>query len=150
MFSTEVKAATNALRQRLAGLLQARTRCRRYPTVIGKRIDTRRLCRIEAVSARPPGRLYKFQKTFRRNRLLFIGIGVIATLLVVSLIVVSASLAQERQSQHEAKLVKQFLEDMLNLDPSLVKGRDTAILREILDKAAARVGKLSNEPGVEG
>ena len=36
------------------------------------------------------------------------------------------------------------------LDPSFVRGRDTAILREILDKAAARVDKLSNEPGVEG
>ena len=36
------------------------------------------------------------------------------------------------------------------LDPDIVKSRDTAILREILDKAAARVGKLTNEPGVEG
>jgi len=51
-FSVEVKAATNALRQRLAGLLQAETLCRRYPAVSGKRIDTRRLCRIEAGDAR--------------------------------------------------------------------------------------------------
>ena len=47
-FSTEVKAATNALRQRLAGLLQAQTLCRRHPAVVGRRIDTRRLCRFEA------------------------------------------------------------------------------------------------------
>jgi len=47
-FSTEVKAATNALRQRLAGLLQAQTLCRRYPAMVGRRIDTRRLCRFEA------------------------------------------------------------------------------------------------------
>jgi cobaltochelatase CobT len=46
-FSTEVKAATNALRQRLAGLLQAQTLCRRYPAIVGRRIDTRRLCRFE-------------------------------------------------------------------------------------------------------
>ena len=51
-FSVEVKAATNALRQRLAGLLQAESLCRRYPAVTGKRIDTRRLCRIEAGDAR--------------------------------------------------------------------------------------------------
>jgi cobaltochelatase CobT len=51
-FSVEVKAATNALRRRLAGLLQAETLCRRYPAVTGKRIDTRRLCRIEAGDAR--------------------------------------------------------------------------------------------------
>jgi serine/threonine protein kinase len=126
-------------------------RTRRYETANGLALDVGRFLENEPVSARPPSRFYKFQKLARRNRLLFIGLGVIATLLIVSLIVVSASLAHERQSQHEAKLVKQFLEEMLKgLDPSLVKGRDTAILREILDKAAARVGKLSNEPAVEG
>ena len=52
MFSAEVKAATNALLQRLAGLLQAETLCRRYPAVTGRRIDTRRLCRFEAGDAR--------------------------------------------------------------------------------------------------
>jgi nitric oxide reductase activation protein len=51
-FSAEVRAATNALRQRLAGMLQAETLCRRYPAVSGKRIDTRRLCRIDAGDAR--------------------------------------------------------------------------------------------------
>jgi len=133
-------------------------RTRRYETANGLALDVKRFLENEPVSARHPSRLYKFQKTVQRNKLLFIGIGVIATLLVVSLIAVSASLAHERQSQrearqsqHEAKLVKQFLEDMLQgLDPNIVKTRDTAILREILDNAAARVGKLTNEPGVEG
>src|SRR5882762_789612 len=126
-------------------------RTRRYETANGLALDIQRFLENEPVSARPPSRLYKFQKTVRRNRLLFISIGVIATLLVVSLIVVSASLAHERQSQHEVKQVKQFLEDMLKgLDPNFVNGRDTAILREILDKAAARVSKeLTNQPGVE-
>ncbi|HTE89133.1 MAG TPA: serine/threonine-protein kinase, partial [Terriglobales bacterium] len=126
-------------------------RTRRYETANGLALDVKRFLENEPVSARPPSKLYKFQKTVRRNRLLFIGIGVIATLLVVSLIVVSASLAHERQSQHEAKQVKQFLEEMFEgLDPNFVNGRDTALLRVILDKAAARVGKeLTNQPGVE-
>jgi cobaltochelatase CobT len=51
-FATEVKAASNALRQRLAGLLQAETLCRRYRAVTGKRIDSRRLCRFEAGDGR--------------------------------------------------------------------------------------------------
>src|SRR5713101_5163196 len=126
-------------------------RTRRYETADGLALDVKRFLENEPVSARPPSRFYKLQKMVRRNRLLFIGIGAIATLLVVSLIVVSASLAHERQSQHEAKQVKQFLEEMFEgLDPNFVNGRDTAILREILDKAAARVGKeLTNQPGVE-
>jgi cobalamin biosynthesis protein CobT len=52
VFSAAVKAATNALLQRLAGLLQAETLCRRYSAVTGRRIDTRRLCRFEAGDAR--------------------------------------------------------------------------------------------------
>jgi len=51
-FALEVKAASNALRQRLAGLLQAATLCRRYPALTGLRIDTRRLGLIEAGAAR--------------------------------------------------------------------------------------------------
>jgi cobaltochelatase CobT len=51
-FAPEVKAATNALRHRLAGLLQAETLCRRYPALTGRRIDTRRLGRIEGGEAR--------------------------------------------------------------------------------------------------
>jgi cobaltochelatase CobT len=51
-FALEVKATTNALRQRLSGLLQAQTLCRYYPAVTGRRIDTRRLGRIETGEAR--------------------------------------------------------------------------------------------------
>jgi len=46
-FSADVKAATNALRQRLAGLLQTRTPCRRMSTMVGRKIDPRRLGRFE-------------------------------------------------------------------------------------------------------
>jgi hypothetical protein len=51
-FAPEVTAATNALRHRLAGLLQAQCLCRRYPALTGQRIDTRRVARIEGGEAR--------------------------------------------------------------------------------------------------
>jgi tetratricopeptide (TPR) repeat protein len=126
-------------------------RARRYETAYGLSLDVKRLLENEAVSARPPSRLYKFQKAVQRNRLLSVGIGILATLLVAGLIVVSASLSQERQSRREAKQVKQFLEEMLQgVGPDVALGRDTAILREILDQAAARVGKeLTNQSAVE-
>src|SRR6266404_5454521 len=128
-----------------------KNRTRRYETANGLALDVQRFLAHEAVSARPPSKLYKFQKTVQRNRLLFIGLGIIATLLIVSLIVVSASLAQERQSRREARQVKQFLEEMLQgVGPNVALGRDTAILREILDQTASRVGKeLTNQPAVE-
>jgi serine/threonine protein kinase/tetratricopeptide (TPR) repeat protein len=128
-----------------------KNRTRRYETANGLALDVQRFLAHEAVSARPPSKLYKFQRMVERNRLLFIGLGIIATFLVVSLIVVSASLAQERQSRREARQVKQFLEEMLQgVGPNVAVGRDTAILREILDQTALRVGKeLINQPAVE-
>jgi len=47
-FALDVMAQSNALRQRLSGLLQAATLCRRYPAATGMRIDPRRLGLVEA------------------------------------------------------------------------------------------------------
>jgi len=92
-----------------------KNRARRYETANGLALDVQRFLADEAVSARPPSKLYKFQRLARRHRLLFVSLGAIMTLLVASLIAVSASLAHERQSQREAKQVKQFLENMLQV-----------------------------------
>jgi serine/threonine protein kinase/Tfp pilus assembly protein PilF len=133
-------------------------RNRRYETANGLALDVRRFLANEPISARPPSKFYRFQKTFLRNKLLFVGIGVIAILLVASLIVVSASWARERQARREAdrdKLKAQqataFLEDMLRgVGPSIALGKDTAILREMLDRTVDRVGSdLGDQPAVE-
>ena len=92
-----------------------------------------------------------------RNKLVFAGAGVVAALLVASLIVVSISLARERQVRLEADSDKQkaqqvtkFLETMLHgVGPSVALGRDTTMLREILDRTADRVGEMTNQPAVE-
>jgi eukaryotic-like serine/threonine-protein kinase len=133
-------------------------RTRRYPTANGLALDIQRFLADETVSARPPSKLYKLQKAVLRNKLLFTGLGIIAGLLVVSLIVVSAALTKERGSRREAEAasvksqqVTKFLEDMLNgVGPSVARGRDTVMLREILDETAERVGKeMTNQPEVE-
>src|SRR5712672_3685427 len=78
-------------------------RRRRYETANGLALDVQRYLDDEPITARSPSKLYKLQKQVLRNKLLFIGIGVIALLLVTSLIVVSASLARERWSRLEAE-----------------------------------------------
>src|SRR5262249_29647395 len=66
-----------------------------------------------------------------------------------------ASETKERQKvQTEAaksRQVAEFLKDMLaSVGPSRALGRDTTMLREILDKTADRIGKgLTNQPEVE-
>jgi serine/threonine protein kinase len=126
-------------------------RARRYPTANGLALDIQRFLADEAISARPPSKLYKLRKAVLRNKLLFTGTGVIALLLVVSLIVVSASLARERRSRQESQQVTKFLEDMLQgAGPSVALGEDTRMLRRILDQTAARVGReMARQPLVE-
>jgi serine/threonine protein kinase len=77
-------------------------RTRRYETANGLALDIRRYLGNEAISARPPSKLYRLQKMISRNKLLFASVGAIALLLVVGLIVVSVALAGERQSRREA------------------------------------------------
>jgi eukaryotic-like serine/threonine-protein kinase len=133
-------------------------RLRRYQTASGLALDVQRFLANETISARPPSKLYKFQKTVLRHKLLFLGIGVIAALLVASLAVVSASLAKERQARREAEAenfksrqVTQFFKDMLQgVGPSAALGRDTTMLREILDRTAGRVGSaMTDQPAIE-
>jgi eukaryotic-like serine/threonine-protein kinase len=133
-------------------------RTRRYETASGLALDVQRFLANEAISARPPSALYRFQKTVARNQLLFIAIGAVAVFLVASLVVVSAALARERRSRREAETASvksqqttQFLEDMLQgAGPSAAVGLDTTLLSEILDQTAERVGyEMTNQPAVE-
>ena len=64
-------------------------------------------------------------------------------------------LAQENEAKANSEAIKSrevatFLEDMLNgVEPTVARGRDTALLKEILDKTAARIGtELKESPDV--
>src|ERR1044071_6395007 len=76
-------------------------RARRYATAHGLALDVQRYLTGEAVLARPPSRIYKFRKVVHRNKLLFAGISVVATLFIASFILISASLASERQARRD-------------------------------------------------
>lgn len=123
-------------------------RTRRYETAIGIALDVQRYLADEPILARPPSRVYKFRKLVVRNKLLFGCIGIAAFLMIASLIAVSASLAKERRSSLKSQQVTKFLEDMLQgVGPSVARGRDTTMLREILDQTAARVGtEMAHQP----
>jgi hypothetical protein len=65
----------------------------------GLSLDLKRSLSNEPVSAGPPSRLYKLRKTIQRNKLLFVAIGIIATLLLVTLVSLLVSLANERKAR---------------------------------------------------
>ena len=147
-------------------------RTRRYETATGLALDVKRFLANETISARPPSKLYQLKKMVLRNRLLFAGLGAITALLIVSLIIVSASLGKEQQARRDAdaalqqakadkakaeteaaksQQVTRFLQEMLQgVGPSVALGQDTRMLREILDRTAERIGtEMTNQPQVE-
>ncbi len=127
-------------------------RTRRYETANDLALDVKRFLENEPVSARPPSKLYKFQKTVQRNKLLFAGVSVIAVLLISSLIILSTLLTRERQARQQSQLVTPLLEDMIKgVGAAVARGGDIRIkLQDILDRATKRVRtELHNQPAVE-
>jgi serine/threonine protein kinase/tetratricopeptide (TPR) repeat protein len=133
-------------------------RKRRYPTAHGLALDIQRHLSREPILARPPSTLYRVEKTVLRNKLLFGGIAVLALLLLAGLVAVSSLLVKERRSRHiaerasiKSQQVTTFLERMLDgVGPSVALGRDTTMLREILDETARRIGtEIIDQPTVE-
>jgi len=140
-------------------------RARRYETANGLAMDIQRHLENEPVVARPPSGAYRFQKLVRRNKGLFAGVGAVALMLVLGVVAstwqaVRASRAEREQgrlrlqadaekqkAQAEAGLLKKMLQ---GVGPSVAKGRDTAMLKEILDQTTGSVEKdLANLPEAE-
>jgi serine/threonine protein kinase len=124
---------------------------RRYETASGLALDVQRYLANDVISARPPSRVYKFRKLVSRNKLLFGAISSISLLLITSLVLVTESLRQTQTEAAKSEQTTQFLKDMLReVGPSVALGKNTDMLKGILDKAAERAGAdLGNQPAVE-
>jgi serine/threonine protein kinase len=140
-------------------------RTRRYETANGFARDIHRLLANEPVSARPPTTLYRLRKMIRRNKLMFIAGAAVFLALSAGLASFTwrftkeqqarrAADAAERQARNEAVRagqVSRLLKDTLaGAAPSVARGRDTTLLREILDRSAARIGEeLRDQPATK-
>jgi len=79
-------------------------RTRRYEAANGLAMDIEHHLNNEPVLARPPSKLYRFQKLVRRNKGIFVAVGAIAVVLVLGVIVstwqaVRATRAEREQSR---------------------------------------------------
>jgi eukaryotic-like serine/threonine-protein kinase len=126
-------------------------RARRYETANGLASDIQRHLNDEPVLAHAPSQLYRLQKMLRRNKLAFAAAGVMFAALAIGLGVSLWSLRKANREASRSQQVALFLQDMLKgVGPSKALGRDTVMLREILDKTAQRLDKeLKNQPDVE-
>ncbi len=167
--ATTVAQARGTAPRRLQGELQGdldwitmkaleKERARRYETANAFAMDVRRFLNHEPVLASPPSAGYRLGKLVRRNRGAFAALGVIAGVLVAATVISSvmyvraeqASVVARREATRSGQ-VSRFLGDMLGgVGPQVAKGRDTTMLRAILDETAARLGKeLADQPDVE-
>jgi serine/threonine protein kinase/tetratricopeptide (TPR) repeat protein len=140
-------------------------RNRRYETANGLASDIQRHMNSEPVVARPPSRLYEFQKTVKRHKFGFAaGMALILTLsgglLASTWELIRARRAEGEQvrlrrvaetDEKKSQQVAKFLQDMLQgVGPSVALGRDTTMLREIADKTAEHLEMdLKDHPEVE-
>jgi eukaryotic-like serine/threonine-protein kinase len=89
-------------------------RNRRYETANGLASDIMRHVNNEAVLARPPGNVYRFQKLVRRNKTAFASATLIALLLVAAtgISVRQAVLAKQRLAESEAiyKILRELIQ----------------------------------------
>jgi eukaryotic-like serine/threonine-protein kinase len=138
---------------------------RRYVTANALATDVQRYLAHEPVSARPPTGLYKLAKLIQRNRLFTGSLVALGILLVSSLAIVSVLLAREKKARLQteiekrtaqteslkSKQVTKFLSDTIaGVTPSLALGRDTTLLRAILNRAGQRISsELADQPEVE-
>jgi serine/threonine protein kinase/tetratricopeptide (TPR) repeat protein len=147
-------------------------RARRYDTAADFAADIRRHLDHQPVLARPPTTVYQVRKFARRHRGAVLAGGLVLFVLLAGILVstwlaVRATRAEREQNRlyqqadrarageagarQKSEQVARFLERMLKgVGPSVALGRDTKLLREILDRTAAGLkDELAGQPEVE-
>lgn len=127
-------------------------RARRYETPAALAEEIERYLSNQPVSAGPPSAGYRLRKFVRRNR------GPVAAVVAIVLALLAGIVGTTIQRQRalsemaRATVVSEFLTDMLEaVNPEVVRGLDTTLMRRILDRAVERVNSsgLPNQPEAE-
>jgi serine/threonine protein kinase/tetratricopeptide (TPR) repeat protein len=144
-------------------------RTRRYETASALAADILRHLENEPIVARPPSASYRFQKLVQRNKLAVASAAIVFLALLLGATISTwqavRAIRAEREQTHlrtladagekkarteaaRSEQTARFLKDMLRgIGPSAALGRDTTMLREILDKTTKRVdADLKDEP----
>jgi eukaryotic-like serine/threonine-protein kinase len=115
---------------------------RRYGSAAALADDVERYLSSQPIAARPPSRAYRMRKFVRRHRVGVTAGAALSAALVVGLAASAAMYLRAEQARERAELIASFMGDMLkDVGPAVAKGRDTALLREMMDGAAARIEK---------
>tara|TARA_R110002072_G_scaffold273219_3_gene433761 strand:+ start:52998 stop:55784 length:2787 start_codon:yes stop_codon:yes gene_type:complete len=129
-----------------------KNRTRRYETANELAADVQRHLDTQPVLARPPSAGYRLRKFVRRNRGQVLAGAIVATTLVLGLVVSGMGWRWALDERAQAEVLVRFLDDTLQgIGPSVAKGRDITMLKEMMDAAGQRIeqGELAAAPQAE-
>jgi len=132
-------------------------RGRRYETANGLAMDVQRHLNDEPIVARPPSRLYEFQKTVRRH---WVGFAATAAIVLVSLLGTFISVRQATRANRAEKVskteavkataVSEYLLDVLRSGvPRELKGIDFTLQELLEDSSVGLSERFRDQPDVE-
>ncbi len=133
-------------------------RTRRYDSASNFAGDIEHFLGGEPVHAHPPSQLYRFRKMVARNKVVCAASAAVALAVVAGLVVSTWMFLIKQQALKRADLearrsqqVATFLEEMLQgVGPAVAMGRDTQLLRDILEKTVKRIStELREQPEVQ-
>jgi len=113
-------------------------RRRRYETANGVAMDIQRYMNNEPVVARPPSRLYRFQKLVRRNKVIFIAGAAVSLALIVGLGTSTYLFLMERAARQQAVVAEKRAEEARANEAKL---RELAEMREKITQATVAVNQ---------
>ncbi|MFZ4573152.1 MAG: protein kinase domain-containing protein [Phycisphaerales bacterium] len=121
--------------------------------------DIRRFLADEPILAIPQTTWYQARKFAKRNRLLVTAVGLTVCAVLAALGGVTAAMLRAKEAEaaaaeqakvataeaERAERFSNFLRSMLQIDRGSIAGRDTAVLRKMLERAEARLPSLEKD-----
>jgi tetratricopeptide (TPR) repeat protein len=141
-----------------------KTPAQRYSSAAALAEDLERYLADQPILARPPSTTYQLRKLVARNRVATaVALGIFAATIAFGIwmrvlyvqadelrVAADHARAHAQEAAETSAEVQQFLQSMLaSVDPEQARGRDTTLLRELLDQAAQRASlQLADRPAV--
>lgn len=130
----------------------SKERERRYQSANALGQDIERYLAGEAIEARRDSGLYVLRKALRRYRGILGAVAVVVVALAVGLGVALVMYGRANQERDKAERISEFMGEILQgVGPSVALGRDTEMLKAMLDEATSRIekGELADSPAAE-
>jgi serine/threonine protein kinase/tetratricopeptide (TPR) repeat protein len=111
-------------------------RARRYETATGLAADIKRHLNNEPVTARPPSAAYKFQKAFRRNKLVFAAGTAVGIALALGMVGTSIGLVRADHQRRAAEASRKLAEQRFQIASRFVQD----VFRKVAPKFSGLIG----------